>query len=319
MRKLLTMLGFAAAAGLAAGAVAAEGFPEKPVTIVVPFTAGGGNDITARALGDRLSKLWDQPVVIENRPGAGTAIGTHAVIEAPKDGYTLLFTSSTPLVVNPHVTPQDFDARTDLEPVAQVVVVAPVLAVGKDTPATTMQELIDYARAHPGELNYASPGIGSYTHVGMETLKKLSGTEIEHIPYSGTAPVLTDMLGGRIHMYMVALSVFNELEAAGEVRILGVATEKQMKRRPDIPVIGDTVPGFAVDVWFGLAAPAGTPADVLDKIHDDVMSIVESPEFEDEFLAPNGYEGSTLSRQEFKAKVASDYDAWGVMIEAAGL
>src|SRR5690606_28146986 len=166
----------------------------------------------------------------------------------------------------------------------------------------------DYAKAHPGELNYASPGIGSYTHVGMETLKRLSGTEIEHIPYSGTAPVLTDMLGGRIDMYMVALSVFSELEAAGEVRILGVATEKPMKRRPDIPVIGDTVPGFAIDVWFGLAAPAGTPEDVLDKIHDDVMSIVGSAEFEEGFLAPNGYEGSTLSRQEFKAKVASDYD-----------
>src|SRR5690606_12437006 len=133
----------------------AQGFPEKPVTIIVPFNAGGGNDTTARALGERLSKIWDQSVVIENRPGAGTAIGTRAVIEAEPDGYTLLLTSSTPLVVNPHMTPQDFDARTDLEPVAQVVVVAPVLAVSKDTPADSLEELLDYAKAHPGELNYA--------------------------------------------------------------------------------------------------------------------------------------------------------------------
>lgn len=318
----LLLLGTALLVGLALPprVARAQDFPTKPVTIVVPYTAGGGNDTLARTFGERLSQKWGQPVVVENKPGAGTAIGTRAVIEAPADGYTLLLTSSTALVVAPHTSNLPFDPLTDLEPVVLAVRATPVLAVSNAIEAKTLAEVIDYAKAHPGELNYASAGIGTYNHVAQEYLKKLAGIDMVHIPYEGTSQAVTDMLGGRVHLYLVAAhGVFQELEQAGKLKVVAVATKDRFPLRPDLPTIGEVVPGFSVDVWYGLAAPAGTPPEVMDKIHADVTEVLADPAFMTSFIEPQGYVAGALSREEFKAQVAADYESWGKMVGTIGM
>jgi len=297
----------------------AQEFPSKVVKIVVPFPAGGANDTAARAIGERLAKKWGKPVVIENRPGAGTAIGTRAVIEAAPDGHTLLFTSSTPLVVNPHTRKLPFDPLKDLAPIAIAVSGSPAMAVSSSTPAKSLKELIAYAKANPGKLTYASTGKGTYTHVAMEYFGKQAGINMLHVPYNGTAPILTDMLGGRINVYMVTISVFQQLEKDGKLKIIAMGTEDKLPSRPDLPTIGSVIPGYGIDVWFGLAAPAGTPEAILDKINKDVVEIVNDPVFVKDFAEPRGFIPSKLNRQQFVERLKKDYNSWGNMADAIGL
>lgn len=297
----------------------AEEFPLRNVRIVVPFTAGGANDGVARAIADRLSKKWGKSVVVENRPGGATTIGTRAVVEAPADGHVLLFTSSTSFVVTPHTTKLNYDPLTDLEPVFLAVNVAPAMAIGKHLPVNSVPELIAYAKANPGKLTYASAGSGTYSHVAAEHFKKLAGIEMVHVPYGGTSPAITDMLGGRIDMYMVALGVFQDLEKAGKLKLAAIATPERHPDRPDLPTIGETVKGFGIDVWFGFSAPAKTPTPILDKLHNDLAEVVSDPAFINTFVRPHGFTAPKLSRAQFAERLRSDYALWGSMVESAGL
>ena len=300
-------------------AAAAQDFPTRTVRIVVPFTAGGGNDVVARAMAERLARKWSQPVVVENRPGAGTAIGTRAVIEAAPDGHTLLFTSSSSLVVTPHTMKLAYDPLRDLEPILPVVSNLPALAVGNHVPAKSVAEFIAHAKANPGKLTYASPGAGTYSHVTMEYLKHLAGIDMVHVPYGGSSPVLTDMLGGRIDAYLVAFSVFQELEKQGRLRVLAMATEAKHALRPELPTIAETVPGFAVDVWFCVAAPARTPVMLLDLLHADMAEILNDATFVETFVRPQGFATMHLGRKEFADRIKADYEHWGRMVEIAGM
>jgi tripartite-type tricarboxylate transporter receptor subunit TctC len=297
----------------------AQQFPTRTVRIIVPFTAGGANDGVARAMADRLSKKWKQAVVVENRPGGATTIGTRAVIEAAPDGHTLLFTSSTSLVVTPHTTALPFNPLTDLQPIILAANISPAMAVALHTPAKSVSELIAYAKQNPGKVNYASAGTGTYSHVAMEYFRKLAGIDMLHVPYAGTSPAITDMLGGRIDVYMVALGVFQDLEKAGKLKIVAMGTERRHPARPDTPTIGETVPGFGVDVWFGFAAPAKTPGNLLDAIHADMADVLRDPEFLNAFVRPQGFTVSPMSRAEFAAHLAADYERWGKMVAATGL
>ena len=315
LRTLLATLSLACLCS----AVSAQDFPTRTVRIIVPFTAGGANDGVARALADRLSKKWNQPVVVENRPGGATTIGTRAVIDAPPDGHTLLFTSSTSLVVTPHTTKLTFDPLTDLEPVLLAVSVAPAMAIGNHVPARSVSELIDYAKKNPGKLTYASAGTGTYSHVAIEHFKQLAGIDMLHVPYSGTSPAITDMLGGRIDVYMVALGVFQDLEKSGKLKIAGMATPERHPDRPDLPTIGETLKGYALDVWFAFSAPKKTPSPTLDKLHDDMAEVLRDPAFVDAFVRPQGFTALKLSRTQFADRLKSDYALWGSMVEKAGL
>lgn len=317
----MTRLTLLALAGtlLVATPAGAQDFPSRTVRIVVPFTAGGANDGVARAMADRLAKKWGQSVVVENRPGGATTIGTRAVIDAAPDGHTLLFTSSSSFVVTPHTTKINFDPLKDLEPVLLAVSVAPALAIGNHVPAKTVPELIAYAKANPGKLTYASAGTGTYSHVAAEHFRQLAGIDMVHVPYGGTAPAITDMLGARIDMYMVALGVFQDLEKAGKLKVAAMATPERHPDRPDLPTIGETVKGYAIDVWFGFSAPARTPAALLDKLHADMAEILADPAFVDGFVRPQGFTAPKLSRAQFAERVRSDYVQWGRMVEAAGL
>ena len=298
----------------------AQTFPDHMVKVIVPYTAGGGTDTVARAISQRLSEHWGQPVIVENRPGAGTSVGSEAAAKAPPDGYTLLFSDSGAFVINPHVyTKLRIDPVKDFAPVALVVRLAPVLAVANTTAANSVAEFIAYAKAHPGELTYASPGTGTYTHIAMEYFKHMAGIDILHVPYKGSSQAMTDLLAGRVGGYMVTYSVFDSYEKAGKLKLLAAATPKRLPNRPDLPTIDETVPGYNIDVWFGFAAPTGTPVAVLDKVHDDVMTILKDPAFLEKFIKPQAYIAGDLSREQFAAQVKSDYKKWGELVKISGV
>jgi tripartite-type tricarboxylate transporter receptor subunit TctC len=294
----------------------AQSYPDRPVKMIVPYTAGGGTDTVARAIAKRLSDKWGQPVVVDNRPGAGTTLGAGAAAKATPDGYTLLFTDSASFVINPHIYSKlPYDPIKDLAPIALVVRLAPVLTVATNSPAKTIPDLIAYAKANPGKLSYASPGVGSYPHVAMEHLKHLTGIDILHVPYRGSTPALTDLIGGRVTMYMVSYSVFEALDRDGKVKVIAAATDKRLPKRPDLPTIAETVKDYSVNVWFGLAAPAGTPEKILDKIHDDVNGILKDPKFIKEFVEPQSYIVDVISRKEFADRIQSELQKWKELVK----
>jgi len=307
------------ALAMLSGAAFAQSYPDHPVKVVVPYPAGGGTDTVARAISQRLAEKWKQPVVVENRAGAGTTIGTDFVAKAPADGYTLLFSDSASFVINPHIYEKlPFDPLKNLEPIALAVRLAPVLATATSAPGKTVAELVAHAKANPGQLTYATPGIGSYPHVAMEYLKHLAKVDILHIPYRGSTPALTDLIGGRVTMYMVTYSVFDALEKEGKVRIVATATKERLPNRPDIPAIGESLSGYEINVWFAFAAPAGTPAAILDKIHDDVAEILRDAQFVEKFIKPQSYIAGNLSRSDFSALVKSEHGKWAELVKISG-
>jgi tripartite-type tricarboxylate transporter receptor subunit TctC len=300
--------------------VAAQNFPDHTVKVIVPYVAGGGTDSVARAVGQGLQELWGQPVVVENKSGAGTSVGSEYAAKSTADGYTLLFSDSGALVINPHVYSKlRYDPIKDFEPVALAVRLAPVLAISNDVKAKSVGEFIAYAKAHPGEMSYASPGTGTYTHIAMEYFKHMAGIDMLHVPYKGSSPAMTDLIAGRIASYMVTYSVFDQYEKDGKLKILAAATDKRLPNRPDLPTIGETVKDYSIDVWFGFAAPAGTPAAILDKIHADVTRIVNDPAFVEKFLKPQAFIAGNLSRAAFVAQVKSDFLKWGELVKIAGV
>lgn len=318
MTTTRAILGFCMLA--TATAANAQTFPDRPVKVIVPYTAGGGTDTVARAISQRLSEKWGQPVVVENRPGAGTTIGTESVVKSAPDGYTLLFSDSASFVINPHIYEKlAFDPRKDLEAVALAVHLAPVLAVSNEAPGKTVAELLAAAKANPGKLTYASPGVGSYPHVAMEYLKHLAGVDIQHIPYKGSAAAVTDLIAGRLTMYMVTYSVFEGLEKEGKLRVIGSATEKRLPNRPDLPTIGETVKGYAINVWFGFAAPKGTPVAILDKIHNDISEILKQPDFIERVLKPQTFIAGNLTRGGFAELINSDHEKWNLLVKISNV
>ena len=258
-------------------------------------------------------------MVVENRPGAGTSLGTDAVVKSTPDGYTLLFTDSASFVINPHIYASlPFDPLKDLEPISLAVRLAPVLAIANNAPGKTIPELIAYGKANPGKMTYATPGVGSYPHVAMEYFKHLAGIDILHVPYKGSTPALTDLIGGRITMYMVTYSVFDALEKEGKLKIAAAATDERLPNRQDLPTIGETVKGYSINVWFGFAAPARTPAAVLDKIHADVATILRDPKFIDTFIRPQAYITGNSHRKQFADQIKAEYARWADLVKISG-
>jgi tripartite-type tricarboxylate transporter receptor subunit TctC len=312
------ILAVASLASPIAGALAQD-YPNRPLRVVVPYTPGGGTDSVARALATRLSARWGQPIVVDNRPGAGTTLGADIVAKAPADGYTLLFSDTATFVINPHLYDRlPYDPRRAFAPVALVTRLAPVLAVNPAVPARTLPELLAHARAHPGALTYASPGNGTYTHVAMAYLTQLAGVSITHVPYRGTAGVMPDLLADRVSMYLITSSVVEPQAREGKLRLLAAATERRLPLMPDLPAVNETVPGFAINVWFGLAAPAGTPEPVLDRLHAAVAEVLASPEFSQQVLAPQSFSAGDLSREEFARLLDSDFERWGTYVQRSG-
>jgi len=286
---------------------AAQGFPERPVRIVVPLTPGGSPDTIARAIAQALSGVWTQPVVVENRTGGSQNIGSDIVAKSPPDGYTWLLAPDNVFSVNPYLGKQPFDPLVDLLPVTQVARIQFLLVVNPDLPAKSVPELIALAKSKPGELNFGSSGNGSPQHLGATMFQVLTGTKMNHVPYKGAAPAVADLLPGRIQVWIGAANTLLPHIKEGKLRLLG-----------DTPTIAQSVPGYSLDPWLGLFVPAKTPQDVLAKIHGEVVKILSSPDLKSK-LGPQGIELVTNSPAEFARFIREDNAKWGRIIKEAGI
>jgi tripartite-type tricarboxylate transporter receptor subunit TctC len=321
-RSLCAAIGVAASGlgGLAAMSAAVaqtvDGYPNKPVHVVVAFTAGGTTDILARAAAQKLSEQLKQPFVIDNRPGNGGNLGTQLVVRAPADGYMLIVDSVGPISINQTLYRKlGYDPLTDLVPVVQIADVPNVLVVNPDLPIHSMEEFIAYAKAHPGQLNYGSTGIGTSSHLSGFMLSKQMGTETTHVPYKG-ADALTDLLAGRTQfMFATIPSAIGQIRA-GKLRAIAVSSLKRSRSLPDVPTVAEKgFPGFSAGSWFGFFAPKGTPAAVVELINKTVNAALPSLEAQ---LIREGADPVGGSPEQFGKVTRAEYDKWKVIVHESG-
>ena len=273
---------------LAAGAAAlpavsrvtwAQAYPSRPVRWILGFTSGGNTDIISRLLGQRLSEQLGQPFIIESRPGAGTNIATEAVVRAPADGHTLLFVSASNAINATLYDKLNFNFIRDIAPVASLVRAPNVMVVNPTVPAKTVPEFIAYAKANPGKINMASPGIGTTPHLAGELFKTMTGVNIQHVPYRGAAPALTDLIAGQVQLYFVTTPASIDYIRTGKLRALAVTTATRSEALPDIPSVSEFVPGYEASAWWGVGAPKGTPAEIMEKLNRAVGASLADPQF----------------------------------------
>ena len=309
--------------GLAALALTAwahaQGFPDKAVKIVVAYTPGSATDMITRAVAQRLSPAWGQPVIIENMPGANTRIATAEVAKAPTDGYTLLSTTRTTFAVNPLLYARlPYDSLNDYVPVSGLGTIPQVLAVHPSLPYNTVSELIAAAKAQPGKLQYAAFGSGSSPHLNMEMLLHMAGARMTPVHYKRAGPALTDVLSKQVPAIILSTTHTAKPYRAGQIKILGVASPQRLAIFPEVPTIAESgVPGYEAVSWFGLFAPASTPRVVVRKINSDVQRVLADADFREKFLLPNQYEPVTGTPEQFAAYVKRDADKWRRVIKAA--
>ena len=304
--------------GLFAAPAQGQTYPTKPLTIVVSLAAGGAADVIARAIAQRLSEEWGQPVLIENKGGANNQVGTAAVARAAADGYTLLLTPEHTFTVNPFLYRKlPYDPVKDFVPITGVVNISQALVAHPSLPARSVADVIALAKAKPGELNYGSLGVGSGPHLSMELLQSMSGAKLNAVHYKGAAPALTDVIAGHVPMMFVSTGLIVQPWKAGQLHALGVGSSQRLPQLPELPTVGETLPGFTAVVWFGLFAPNGTPPQIVTKINDAVQRILADRDFREKFLTPNFYEPISSSPQEFAAHIRSDAARWRQVISDA--
>jgi len=299
----------------------AQAWPNKPVRVIVPFAPGGASDLMPRLVGEKLTAIWGQAVVIDNRPGAAGNLGMEAGAKAPPDGYTLLSAPNGNMVVNPHMYSKlAYDVFRDLAPITRIAAVQNVLVVHPDVPAKTVMELVALAKAKPGELTFASPGNGSQAHVAVELLKLRLGLDLVHVPYQGVGPAMKDVLGGRITLMVAQVPSALPHIKAGKLRALGVASAAPLPALPDVPTVASAagLPGFEAVSWYALMAPAGAPREIVAKIQADVATVLQMPDVR-ERLEGMGADPSGESSAELAARIKTEYDSWGEVVRKANI
>ncbi len=298
----------------------AQSWPERPIHLVVPFAPGGITDILARALGQRLGAALGQQIAVDNRPGANSQVGAELVARAAPDGYTLLITADTTFVMNPHLYAKlPYDALHDFVPVSGLGISPQALVVHPSVPARTVAELIALGRAKPGEINYGTFGIGSSGHLNIELMQSLTGAKFTAVHYKGAAPALTDLIGGHIQMMIVSIGLITQGWQTGQLKVLGFGSAARIAQYPDVPTIAETLPGFEAASWYGLAAPAGTPREIVARLSAETQRIFAEPDFRDRFLAPNMIFSIAGSPEDFAARIRADYAKWGKVIRDANV
>ena len=297
----------------------AQPYPSKPIKIIVPFAVGGIADTFARVIGQKVSDAWGQPVVVENKPGAGGNIGADLVAKSPPDGYTVVMGALSTHAVNPSLyAKMPYDAQKDFAPITRVAITPNVLVVNAALRVNSVKELIAYAKAHPGQLSFGSGSTGSAGHLAGELLKVDAGIDMVHIPYKGAAPAMQALLAGDTQLMFDNLANAMAQVKAGKLRALAVTTAERSKLAPDLPTMAEAgVPGFDISTWFGLFAPAGTPADVIAKWNGDVVRILESPDVRERLLA-QGAEPAPDSAADFGRFVASELAKYARIVKASG-
>jgi tripartite-type tricarboxylate transporter receptor subunit TctC len=294
----------------------AQGFPDKPIKIVVPYSAGGGGDILARMFAEQLRDRLGQPVIVENKPGAGTLIGSEYVAKSPADGYTLLLTTNS-LLIAPilNASAAKFDPVKDFAPVVPIGSIAIILVANPSLPANNAAELVSYLKKNPGKVSFASAGAGGITHLSGELFKMRTGVDMVHVPYKGAAPALTDLMGGQVGLLFDAVITAYPHVKSGKLKAIGMGNATRWAGAPDVPTIAESgVPDFKVSGWYGVLAPAGTPPKVLERLNAEANAIIKDPEFalklRDKGLTPMGG-----SLEQYRATVQEDHATWQKVIK----
>jgi tripartite-type tricarboxylate transporter receptor subunit TctC len=315
-RRLLLGAGAALAA---APALAQQPWPNRPIRLINPWPPGGPADTVARPLANKVGEAVGQPMVMENRPGANGTIGAAAVARAAPDGHTLYFSHVGPIAISPaFASSLPYDSVRDFAPVTQLVSGPIVLVVRPDVPARSVPELLELAKRQPGQISYGSVGPASTTHLAGEMLAMMGGVQLLHVPYQGAAPVVTDLLGGRIHFAFLNFSGALAQMQAGKLNAIAVSTERRAARLPDLPTVAETLPGFEVNSWYGIMAPAGTPGPIVERLHREFASAIRSPEITG-MLQAQGFGIEATTPEQYAQKIRDDLKRWGDLARATGI
>jgi tripartite-type tricarboxylate transporter receptor subunit TctC len=321
-RRTLALL-LPAALCLPGSLLAQAPWPQKPVKLVVPFSAGGPSDVLARAFAKQLGDALGQPVVVDNRTGAGGAIGIDVVAKSPPDGYTLGFAHTGTTAINPHVmVKHPYDPLADIVPITPIVSYANVLVVNAAVPARTVAEFVQWAKANPSSANFASGGNGATNHLSGELLKVLTGAPLTHVPYKGNGPAMTDVLAGNVSaMFDIPVTVLPQLKT-GRIRPLAILSSRRSSVLPDVPTMREAgYHGFeeaGSDLWFGLVGPANLPAPLVERIYSETIKVLATPAIR-ETMKTMGYEPWNMPPAEFRTFIRNDYAKWGKVVQASGL
>jgi tripartite-type tricarboxylate transporter receptor subunit TctC len=321
MRSLIHQAALALAAASVAFAAPAlhaqQKYPEKPIRFIVPFPPGGGNDILARALQPRLAELLGQPVVIDNRGGAGGNLGTDLAAKSTPDGYTIVIASNQ-VTMNPAFQKLPFDIEKDFAPVALVASVPMVLVVHPSVPAHNVRDFIALAKAQPGKLNHGTPGSGTPQHIAFEAFNHAAGVKVTHVPYKGTGPAISDLLGGQVQSAIATMASVEPHIKAGKLRALGVTTPRRSQAMPDIPTIAEAgLPGYDVPLWYSILAPAGTPRDVVARLSSEFAKALQAPDVR-ERLSQQGFEITYANADQMADLIRRDTARWNRTIKEMG-
>ncbi|MET0164953.1 MAG: tripartite tricarboxylate transporter substrate binding protein [Vicinamibacterales bacterium] len=322
MSHFLRVAALTFAAAMMGGAVSivhAQTYPDKPIRIIVPYTPGGFNDTLARTVGQKLQEAWGQPVIVDNRPGGGTLIGTEMAAKAAPDGYTLYMVPFA-FAVNPSLYKKlPYDSLKDFAPITLAASTPNLLVVNPALTVNSVKEVIALAKSKPGKLNYASTGNGSSNHLSMEKFKMMAGVDITHIPYKGSGPAVTDLMGGQVDLMFDNIPNVLPHVKSGKLKMIAVTSPNRSPHVPDVPTVSESgVPGYEVSVWFGIAAPGGTPKPIITKLNAEIVKILNMPDVKQKFAA-QGVDviGSTPER--FAVYIKEQMEEWGKVVKAAGV
>ena len=313
-KRVLLLLAFAAALPTAN---AHAGWPDKPVRMVVPFPPGGNTDVVARMLAPRLSEEYGQQFIVDNRGGAGGTVGAEIVARAIPDGYTIIVVAST-YASSAALYKLSYDPVKGIAPVSVITTGPLVLAINLSVKATNLKEFIELARARPGALNFGSSGTGSVPHLAIELLRQMSRTDMVHVPYKGDTPALLDLLGGQIQLFSSAPLVLVPQITAGKVRGLAVTTEQRSPVMPDLPTVGEVVPGYSATTWFGMWAPAGMPREIVARLNQSIARIVKQPDVQARLRA-DGMEPAHFTPEEFTRFIAAEIAKWSKVVKTGNI
>jgi tripartite-type tricarboxylate transporter receptor subunit TctC len=309
----------ASLAALPAAAQGAADYPNKSVTLVVPFASGGPTDVIARLVGQKLSERMGKPFVILNKPGAGGNTGSASVATAAPDGYTLVLGTVATHGINPSLYKNmPYDHKKDFAPISQLSFVPNVLVVNRDLPVKSVPELIDYLKRNPGKVFYATPGSGTSIHLASELFKMMSATDMTHVPYKGSGPAMMDVIGGQVQlMFDNSVTAWPQVQA-GKVRAIAVSTPSRLKSAPDVPTIAEFLPGFTASAWHGVLAPAATPRPIVDKLAAEIQAVMKDPAIVEQFTKVDIVPVSSTPA-EFTAFIAEETDRWAAVVRKLGI
>ena len=320
-----SVFGLALAANLGAASMNptashAQTYPSKPIRFIVPFTPGGSNDVLARIVGQKLGEAWKQPVVVENKPGAGGNIGAEAAAKSPADGYTFLIAADNILAMNQSLYEKlSFDPQKDFAPVTLLGTLPMLLVVNPSLPANSTKELIALGKSSPDGLTFASGGNGTPQHLAGELFRSMTGVKMVHVPYKGNAPAVTDLIGGQVQMLLSPINSVLPHVKSGKLRALGVASTKRLPYLPEVPTIDEAgVPGFHNEIWIALVAPAGTPKDIIDMMQREVGAVLMQPDVKEK-LAAQGIEPAGSSPEELRTRIVNESARWAKIIKENGI